>query len=70
MTKPAKGHMPFKGHRTQAEVREAQARYDQLPWCPEEYREHYRALRRKGWAAPVAKRLILEQIETDRRRAA
>lgn len=42
--------------------------YDQLPWCPKEYRDHYRSLRRKGLSAAKARPLIEEQINTDNRR--
>lgn len=65
--RPAIGHMPFPGHRTQAEVREDEERratnaYDQLAWCPREYRNLYRRLRQKGWPAYEARPLIEEHM--------
>lgn len=65
---PAKGHMPFPGHRTLKQVREDETRHAQLPWCPIEYRENYLHLRRKGWSAAEARPLIEQLIKADKRR--
>lgn len=41
------------------------------PWLPEEYRDLYKSmLRSGGYRAPEAKRIILEQVRADERRAA
>lgn len=66
--------MPFKGHRTQKEVREDDEvrLYGRLPeWCPEAYRQQYYHLQRKcGFTLDQARALIESQIEVDKRRSA
>lgn len=69
VVRAATGHMPFKGHRTQQEVREDAKRYDQLPWCPSEYRPLYLRLRRKGFSAIEARPLVEAHIEIEIRRS-
>lgn len=73
-TTAAVGHMPFKGHRTQDQVphdRDFPAYYDQLPWCPDEYKDQYRHLKRKcGFTADKARALIEEQMRLDTSRRA
>lgn len=70
----AQGHMPFPGHRTQKEVREAEEvrLYGPLPeWCPEPYRDLYYDLQRKcGFTVGDSRRLIEAQIAVDGRRSA
>lgn len=68
LARPAVGHMPFPGHRNQREVLAETERNCQIPWCPPQYREAYRQLRRKGWLTHEARPMIEEQIETDARR--
>jgi hypothetical protein len=39
-----------------------------LSWCPEAYREAYRAIRAKGVPVPDAKRIVLAQHRADEAR--
>lgn len=64
----AVGHMPFQGHRTQAQIIAQEGRYAQLPWCPPEYRETYKLIRRTGYSAAEARPMIETLIEYDRSR--
>lgn len=64
--RPAVGHMPFPGHRTQEEVLRDEQRYDQLPWCPPAYRDMYRQLRRNGWPASECRPMVERLIERER----
>lgn len=74
MNGPARGHMPFPGHRTQEQVRQddEERLYGRLPeWCPEAYREQYYHLKRKcGFKVEEARALIESQIARDTRRSA
>jgi hypothetical protein len=46
--------------------REARGRsYDQLPWCPQEYRAEYRKLRRMGLRASEARPLVEDNMARD-----
>jgi hypothetical protein len=41
--------------------------HDQLPWCPAEFRDEYRRLRRKGLTAAEARPLIEAELSTQSR---